>query len=123
MPKLSPSLRRRLILVALLAGFAAVGWLVLKLRHEARQRQVEACRQQRAELTRFRRDSFDSQLAQMRKLRLNPEQVTTLRRVDAAAYARYAQAFGDQVDRVAQAADRLGAMVDDYRAANCLGVE
>ena len=34
-----------------------------------------------------------------------------------------AQAYGDQVDRVAQTADRLGAMVDAYRAGNYVEVK
>lgn len=123
MPKPAQNLRRKLILIGLLALAAAGVALTISLKQQARERRVAACRQQREEITRFRTDSFQTQLSQMRKLRLNPEQVTALRRVDPAAYARYAQAFGDQVDRVAQAAEQLGAKVDAYRAADCLGVE
>lgn len=123
MPKPPSSLRRKLILLGVLAALAAGVALALTLRYQARQRSIAACRQQRSEITGFRRDSFDAQLEQMRRMRLNPDQVSTLRRVDPAAYARYAQAFGDQVERVATAADQLGAMVDAYRAADCLTVE
>ncbi|MEB3321358.1 MAG: hypothetical protein VKI81_00875 [Synechococcaceae cyanobacterium] len=123
MPKLSPALRRRLILLGVLAALAAAVALALTLRHQARQRRIEACRQQREEIGRFRTESFDGPLQQMRQMRLNPEQVSTLRRVDPAAYDRYAQAYGDQVERVARAADELGAKVDAYRAGNCLEVE
>lgn len=119
MPKLSPSLRRRLILLAVLAAVAAGVALVLKIRHEARQRQITACREQRSAISRFRTDSFTPQLAVMRQMRLNPDQRATLRRVDPDAYARYAQAYGDQVEKVAVAADRLGEMVDAFRAADC----
>jgi hypothetical protein len=123
MPKLPPSLRSKLILIGVLAIAAAVVALSLTLQHQARQRRITACRQQRSEINGFRRDGFDAQLATMRQMRLNTEQAATLRRVDPGAYARYAQAFGDQVDRVAQAADRLAAKVDAYRADKCLEVE
>jgi hypothetical protein len=123
MPKLSPALRRRLIIVGVLVAVAAAVALALTLQNRARQRQVEACRQKRSEISRFREQSFDVQLQQMRQMRLNPEQVKTLRKVDPAAYAQYAQAYGDQVDRVARAADRLGEMVDAYRAEDCLSVD
>lgn len=123
MPKLSPTLQRKLVAVGIVLVLAAGVALALTLRQGARQRRVDACRQKRTEISRFRKQTFDTQLDQMRRMRLNPEQVSTLRRVDPAAYARYAQAYGDQVDRVAQAADRLGTMVDAYRAADCLAVE
>jgi hypothetical protein len=123
MPKLSPKLRRRLILVGVLVAVAAVVGLILTLQNRARQRRVEACSEKRSEIGRFREQNFDSQLQQMRQMRLNPEQVKTLRKVDPAAYAQYAQAYGDQVDRVAKAADRLGQMVDEYRAGDCLSLE
>lgn len=123
MPELSPTLRRRFILSGVLVAIAAALFLAWTLQNRSRQRRVEACRQQRTEITRFREQSFDAQLQQMRQMRLNPEQVKTLRRVDPAAYAQYAQAYGDQVDRVAQAADQLGQMVDEYRAGDCLAVE
>jgi hypothetical protein len=123
MPPLSPSLRRRLILIGVLAAVAGALALTLALRQQARQRRIAACHRQRTAISSFRKESFDAPLRKMRQMRLNPEQVSTLRRVDPAAYARYAQAYGDQVDRVAQAADRLGAMVDAYRAADCLQVE
>lgn len=119
MPTLSPSLRRRLVLLAVLAAVAGGAALVLKLRHEARQRHLTACREQRSAISRFRAESFNPQLAVMRQMRLNPDQRTTLRRVDPDAYARYAQAYGDQVDKVAVAADRLAEMVDAYRAGDC----
>jgi hypothetical protein len=123
MPKLSPSLRRRLILLAVVAVVAGGVALALKFRHEARQRRIAACRQQRSEISRVRTNTFDAQLAVLRKMRLNPDQGATLRRVDSQAYARYSQAFAEQVDKVATAADRLAGLVDAYRAADCLGVE
>jgi hypothetical protein len=123
MPELSPTLRRRLLVAGVLAAIAAAVLLAWTLQNRSRQRRVEACRQQRTEISRFREQSFDTQLQQMRQMRLNPEQVKTLRRVDPEAYAQYAQAYGDQVDRVAQAADQLGKMVDEYRAGDCLSLE
>lgn len=123
MPKLSRTLHRRLMIVGVLVVVAAAVALVLTLQNRARQRRVEACRDKRAEISSFREKSFDAQLQQMRQMRLNPEQVKTLRRVNPAAYAQYAQAYGDQVDRVAKAADRLGQMVDEYRAGDCLSLE
>lgn len=123
MPKLQPGLQRKLIVVGVLAGIIALAALGLTLQQRERRRLLSLCRQKRTEIVRFRKDSFDTQLDQMRRMRLNKEQVSTLRRVDPAAYARYAQAYGDQVDRVAVAADRLGAMVDAYRASDCLAAE
>ncbi|KEF40848.1 MAG: hypothetical protein ER33_14820 [Cyanobium sp. CACIAM 14] len=123
MTKLSPSLRRRLVVLAVLAVAAIAVALVLNLRHQQRQRRIAACRQQRSEIGRFRKDSFDAQLTAMRRMRLNPDQEATLRRVDREAYVRYVQAFGEQVDKVATAGDRLGEMVDAYRAGDCLAVE
>lgn len=123
MPKKPSNLRRNLSLLAVLAVVAAGVGLTLTMRHQAHQRRIAACRQQRSEIVNFRKDGFDAQLARMRQMRLNPEQVATLRRVDPVAFARYVQAYGDQVDQVAQAADRLGAMVDAYRAGDCLEVK
>jgi hypothetical protein len=123
MPKLSPTLRRRLIVAGVLLAVAAAAAVALTLQNRVRQRRVEACLQKRSEISRFREQSFEAQLEQMRQMRLNPEQVKTLRSVDPAAYAQYAQAYGDQVDRVAKAADRLGRMVDEYRDQDCLSVE
>jgi len=123
MSKPAQPLRRKLLLIGLVALAAAAAGLALHLQNQAHQQRVSACRQQREQIARVRSDSFESQLNRMRRLRLNPEQVTTLRRVDPEAYARYAQAFGDQVDRVAQAAEQLGGLVDAYRAADCLRVE
>lgn len=123
MPKPPPRLRRNLILVAVLAVAAAVVAVSVRMQQQARDQRIAACRQQRTAINTLRRDTFDTQLATMRKMRLNPEQAATLRRVEPEAYARYAQAFSDQVDRVAQAADQLAQKVDAYRTASCLGVE
>jgi len=117
MPKMPSNLRWKLILFGVVAAGVA---LTLTMRHRAHQRRIAACGQQRSEIGSFRQDGFDAQLARMRQMRLNPEQVATLRRLDPGAFARYVQAYGEQVDQVAQAADRLGAMVDAYRAADCL---
>ncbi|MFN9931797.1 MAG: hypothetical protein ACK55R_02405 [Cyanobacteriota bacterium] len=123
MPKPPPRLRSNLILLAVLALVAAAVALTLRVKQQARDQHSAVCRQQRTEIAKLRRDGFDAQLATMRKMRLNPDQAATLRRVEPDAYARYAQAFGDQVDRVAQAADQLAAKVDGYRTKNCLEVE
>ncbi|MCS5691943.1 hypothetical protein NZK33_08085 [Cyanobium sp. FGCU-6] len=116
-------LRRNLILLAVLAAAAAAVALTVRWQQQVRDEHIAACRQQRSAIAKVRRDSFDAQLARMRKMRLNPEQAATLRRVEPEAFARYAQAFGEQVDRVAQAADQLAAQVDAYRTKNCLAVE
>jgi hypothetical protein len=118
-----PRLRRNLILVAVLGVAAAVVAVSVRMQQQARDQRIAACRQQFTEITNLRRNGFDTQLATMRKMRLNPEQAATLRRVEPEAYARYAQAFGDQVDRVAQAADQLAQKVDAYRTASCLEVK
>ena len=123
MPKPPIPLRRNLILVAALAVVAATVAFTVKLQQQARDQRIATCRQQRTAINTLRRDTVDTQLARMRKMRLNPEQAATLRRVEPEAYARYAQAFGDQVDQVAQAADQLAQKVDAYRTASCLGVE
>ena len=123
MPKPPPRLRSNLILLAVLAVVAAAVALTLRVKQQARDQHSAVCRQQRTEIAKLRRDGFDAQLATMRKMRLNPDQAATLRRVEPEAYARYAQAFGDQVDRVAQAADQLAAKVDAYTKKNCLEVE
>jgi len=123
MPKPPSPLRRNLILVAVLAAVAAAVALTVHWQQQIRDERIAACRQQRSAIAKVRRDGFDAQLATMRKMRLNPEQAATLRRVEPEAYARYAQAFGDQVDRVAQAADQLAAQVDAYRTKKCLEVE
>ena len=123
MPKPPPRLRSNLILLAVLAVVAAAVALTLRVKQQARDQHGAVCRQQRTEIAKLRRDGFDAQLATMRKMRLNPDQAATLRRVEPEAYARYAQAFGDQVDRVAQAADQLAAKVDAYSKKNCLEVE
>jgi hypothetical protein len=122
MPKPPNRLRRNLILVAVLGVAAAVVALSVRMQ-QARDQRIAVCREQRKEINTLRRNGFDAQLATMRKMRLNPEQAATLRRVEPEAYARYAQAFGDQVDRVAQAADQLAQKVDAYRTAACLGEE
>lgn len=123
MPKPPAHLRSNLILLAVLAVVAAAVALTLRMKQQARDQHSAVCRQQRTEIAKLRRDGFDAQLATMRKMRLNPDQAATLRRVEPEAYARYAQAFGDQVDRVAQAADQLAAKVDAYSTKNCLKLE
>jgi hypothetical protein len=53
-------------------------------------------------------------------MRLNPSQAETLRNADPDAYARYAVTYGQLVDQVAQAADRLGEKVDQFQSQGCV---
>ena len=105
-----------LVLLAIGAGV----WHLQNLQH---QRQVQACRDLRQEIGSFKTQVFDRRMQRMRSVRLNDAQATTLRTVDPNAYARYASAYGETVDQVAQAADQLAELVERYRAANCLAID
>ena len=115
--------RWKLGLVALAGlGVAAAVWTFQNQRLQ-RQRQVQACRELRQEIGRFRIQVFDARIQKMRSVRLNATQTATLRNVDANAFARYVGAYGDTVDQVAQAADQLASLVDRYRGAACLDIQ
>jgi hypothetical protein len=102
-------------------AIAAAVWSVQnqQLQH---QRKLQACKDLRQEIGRFRSQVFDARIQKMRNVRLNATQTATLRNVDANAFARYVGAFGDTVDQVAQAADELANLVDRYRTASCLDI-
>lgn len=117
--------RWKLALVALVGvglGVAAGVW-TLQNQQLQRQRQLQACRELRQEIGRFRSQVFDVRIQKMRSVRLNATQTATLRNVDANAFARYVGAYGDTVDQVAQAADQLATLVDRYRTAACLDIQ
>ncbi|MEX1317769.1 MAG: hypothetical protein AB1Z22_11695 [Synechococcaceae cyanobacterium] len=118
MPPLT--LRTKLSLIAVLLGFVGVFALAWQLRHQHRQRAVAACRELRAEIRALKTDEFDVRLEEMRTMRLNPSQAETLRNADPDAYARYAATYGQVVDQVAQAADRLGEKVDAFQRQGCV---
>ena len=119
------SLRTKLSLLAVAAAVVAVFVLAWQLRQQHHQRAVAACRALRGEIRTLKSDEFDVRLAEMRTIRLNPSQAETLRNADPDAYARYAATYGQVVDQVAQAADRLGEKVDQFQARGCvdLGAE
>ncbi len=116
----SLSMRNKLLLLAGLAGLLGVFALAWQLRQQHHQRAVAACRALRAEIRTFKADDFDVRLQEMRTMRLNPSQAEALRNAEPEAYARYAASFGELVDQVAQAADRLGEQVDQFQRQGCV---
>lgn len=116
----SLSMRNKLLLLAGLAGLLGVFALAWQLRQQHHQRAVAACRALRAEIRSFKADDFDVRLQEMRTMRLNPSQAEALRNAEPEAYARYAASFGELVDQVAQAADRLGEQVDQFQRQGCV---
>ena len=108
-----------LALVGVGAGIAAAVW-TLHNRQLQHQRQVQACRELRQEIGRFKREVFEARLQKMRNLRLNSTQTATLRSVDPSAFSRYVSAYGETVDQVAEAANQLASLVERYRTTACL---
>jgi hypothetical protein len=114
--------RWKLALVGFGALAVAAGVWSVQNQHLQHQRKLQACRDLRQEIGRFRSQVFDARIQKMRNVRLNATQTATLRTVDANAFARYVGAFGDTVDQVAKAADELANLVDRYRTASCLDI-
>ena len=106
--------------VAALAIAAAV-WTFQNQQRQY-QRRAQDCRDLRQEIGRFRSQVFDARIEKMRGVRLNPTQTATLRQVDPNAFARYVGAYGETVDQVAEAADKLAGLVERYRSASCLNL-
>lgn len=118
MPPLT--LRAKVSVIAVLLALVGVFVFAWQLRQQHQQRAVTACRALRAEIRALKTDEFDVRLMQMRTMRLNASQAETLRNADPNAYARYAATYGQVVEQVAQAADRLGEKVDQFQSQGCV---
>jgi hypothetical protein len=114
------TLRTKLSLLAGALAVLGVFALAWQLRRQQQARSLAACRELRSESTQLKTEEFDVRLQEMRTMRLNPSQAETLRNADPNAYARYAAAYGEVVDRVAQVADRLGEKVDAFQSRGCV---
>jgi len=118
MPPLT--LRAKLSVMAVLLALVGVFALAVQLRRQHQQRTLAACRELRGEISDLKTNTFDPRLEEMRTMRLNPSQAETLRNADPDAYARYAATYGQVVEQVAQAADRLGEKVDAFSSKGCV---
>jgi transcriptional regulator NrdR family protein len=118
MPSLS--LRAKVSVVAVLLAFVGVFALAWQLRRQHQQRALAVCRELRSEISDLKTNTFDPRLEEMRTMRLNPSQAETLRNADPDAYARFAATYGQLVEQVAQAADRLGEKVDLFQSKGCV---
>jgi type II secretory pathway component PulM len=118
MPPLT--LRAKVSVIAVLLALVGVFALAWQLRRQHQQRVQAACRELRGEISDLKTNTFDPRLEEMRTMRLNPSQAETLRNADPDAYARYAATYGQVVEQVAQAADRLGEKVDAFQSKGCV---
>lgn len=118
MPPLT--LRAKASVVAVLLAFVGVFALAWQLRLQHQQRTLATCRELRSEISDLKTNTFDPRLEEMRTMRLNPSQAETLRNADPDAYARFAATYGQLVEQVAQAADRLGEKVDLFQSKGCV---
>ena len=58
-------------------------------------------------------------MAELRQLRLNEAQARLLRQADANAYSKFAQQYEAKVVNVAEALDRLNALLGKLQQKNC----
>jgi hypothetical protein len=112
-------MKKVLPLFATLAFVAGVGWTWWWLQTQQHERRLADCHSLRSAISNTRSQDFETSRRQMNKVRLNDSQADTLRSVDRAAYDRYVDAFSDRVNAVANAADKLGGLVDRYGSQGC----
>ena len=110
------------LLIRLVAGaLATAGALTWRqsLVDQQRQETLGGCRALRNEVLTIKQKEFDPGVAELRQLRLNEAQARLLRQADVNAYSKFAQQYEAKVVSVAEALDRLNALLGKLQQKNC----
>ncbi|MFO0137845.1 MAG: hypothetical protein ACK535_07465, partial [Cyanobacteriota bacterium] len=86
---------------------------------QQRQETLGGCRALRNEVLTVKQKEFDPGVAELRQLRLNEAQARLLRQADVNAYSKFAQQYEAKVVSVAEALDRLNALLGKLQQKNC----
>jgi hypothetical protein len=115
------SLKTKLLILLVAGAFATAAALALRQRLVDQQRQeiLGGCRAIRNEVMAIKQKEFDPGVAELRQLRLNEAQARLLRQADANAYSKFAQQYEAKVVSVAEALDRLNALLGKLEQKNC----
>jgi len=117
----SLSLKTKLLILLVAGAFATAAALALRQRLVDQQRQeiLGGCRAIRNEVLAIKQKEFDPGVAELRQLRLNEAQARLLRQADANAYSKFAQQYEAKVVSLAEALDRLNALLGKLQQKNC----
>ena len=115
------SLKTKLLILLVAGALATAGALTWRqsLVDQQRQETLGGCRALRNEVLTIKQKEFDPGVAELRQLRLNEAQARLLRQADVNAYSKFAQQYEAKVVSVAEALDRLNALLGKLQQKNC----
>jgi hypothetical protein len=115
------SLKTKLLILLVAGALATAGALTWRqsLVDQQRQETLGGCRALRNEVLTVKQKEFDPGVAELRQLRLNEAQARLLRQADVNAYSKFAQQYEAKVVSVAEALDRLNALLGKLEQKNC----
>jgi hypothetical protein len=115
------SLKTKLLILLVAGALATAGALTWRqsLVDQQRQETLGGCRALRNEVLTVKQKEFDPGVAELRQLRLNEAQARLLRQADVNAYSKFAQQYEAKVVSVAEALDRLNALLGKLQQKNC----
>jgi hypothetical protein len=115
------SLKTKLLILLVAGALATAGALTWRqsLVDQQRQETLVGCRALRNEVLTVKQKEFDPGVAELRQLRLNEAQARLLRQADVNAYSKFAQQYEAKVVSVAEALDRLNALLGKLEQKNC----
>ena len=119
------SLKTKLLILLVAGAFATAAALAMRQRLVDQQRQeiLGGCRAIRNEVLAIKQKEFDPGVAELRQLRLTEAQARLLRQADANAYSKFAQQYEAKVVSVAEALDRLNALLGKLQQKNCFEIK
>lgn len=115
------SLKTKLLILLVAGALATAGALTWRqsLVDQQRQETLGGCRALRNEVLTVKQKEFDPGVAELRQLRLNEAQARLLRQADVNAYSKFTQQYEAKVVSVAEALDRLNALLGKLQQKNC----
>ena len=115
------SLKTKLLILLVAGALATAGALTWRqsLVDQQRQETLGGCRALRNEVLTIKQKEFDPGVAELRQLRLNEAQARLLRQADVNAYIKFAQQYETKLVSVAEALDRLNALLGKLQQKNC----
>ncbi|MFN9386281.1 MAG: hypothetical protein ACK6BU_04910 [Cyanobacteriota bacterium] len=115
------SLKTKLLILLVAGALATAGALTWRqsLVDQQRQETLGGCRALRNEVLTVKQKEFDPGVAELRQLRLNEAQARLLRQADVNAYSKFGQQYEAKVVSVAEALDRLNALLGKLQQKNC----